>query len=111
MSLPPRARLTLRHPPMDGRRDLENSGFPTLFAHGHPSPLCYHVSSVWEIRLQRCNSILTIFAPYTFSHSQGQLLPLPRRNKLNECMSALWGYCSLSQAIENKFGAWVRHGF
>ena len=58
--------------PLQRRRNLENCAVPTLVVRG--SGLAFHaimcraeddLDAFW-------NRILTIFAPYTFSHSQGQ---------------------------------------
>src|SRR5215510_4683726 len=72
MFFPSRARLASWHPPMQRRRNLENSAVPTLLARG--SRLAFRATMCRaEGDLEACwNRILTIFDPYTFSHSQGQ---------------------------------------
>src|SRR5262249_28627855 len=72
MFFPSRARLASWHPPMQRRRNLENSAVPTLLARG--SRLAFRATMCRaEGDLEaRWNRILTIFDPYTFSHSQGQ---------------------------------------
>src|SRR5262245_23379454 len=72
MFFPSRARLASWHPPMQRRRNLENSAVPTLLARG--SRLAFRATKCRaEGDLEACwNRILTIFDPYTFSHSQGQ---------------------------------------
>src|SRR5262245_48008820 len=58
-------------PPMQRRRNLENSAVPTLLARG--SRLAFY-ATMWRAVSDleaRWNRILTIFDPYTFSHSQG----------------------------------------
>jgi len=75
MFFPSRARLASWRPVTQRRRNLENSAVPTLLARG----------SRLAIRATMCraqgdleagwNRILTIFDPYTFSHTQGQGLP------------------------------------
>src|SRR5262245_63409930 len=71
MFFPSRARLASWHPPMQRRRNLENSAVPTLPARGSRlgfrATMCRAVSDLEA----RWNRILTIFDPYTFSHSQG----------------------------------------
>src|SRR5215510_2065758 len=60
-------------PPMQRRRNLENSAVPTLLARG--SRLAFY-ATMWRAVSDleaRWNRILTIFDPYTFSHSQGHL--------------------------------------
>src|SRR5262249_18588700 len=66
------ARLASWHPPVQRRRNLENSAVPTLLARG--SRLAFRATMCRaEGDLEACwNRILTIFDPYTFSHSQGQ---------------------------------------
>src|SRR5262249_44703123 len=73
MFFPSRARLASWHPPVQRRRNLENSAVPTLLAGG--SRLAFRATMCRaEGDLEACwNRILTIFDPYTFSHSQGQL--------------------------------------
>src|SRR5262245_804284 len=72
MFFPSRARLASWHPPVQRRRNLENSAVPTLLARG--SRLAFRATMCRaEGDLEACsNRILTIFDPYTFSHSQGQ---------------------------------------
>src|SRR5262245_34247153 len=72
-----RARLASWHPPMQRRRNLENSAVPTLLARG--SRLAFRATMCRaEGDLEACwNRILTIFDPYTFSHSQGQSRRIP----------------------------------
>src|SRR5262249_29404659 len=73
MFFPSRARLASWHTPVQRRRNLENSAVPTLLARG--SRLAFRATMCRaEGDLEACwNRILTIFDPYTFSHSQGQL--------------------------------------
>src|SRR5262245_7204262 len=62
-------------PPMQRRRNLENSAVPTLLARG--SRLAFY-ATMWRAVSDleaRWNRILTIFDPYTFSHSQAPHLP------------------------------------
>src|SRR5262245_27767612 len=75
MFFPSRARLASWHPPMQRRRNLENSAVPTLLARG--SRLAFRATMCrTEGDLEACwNRILTIFDPYTFSHNQGQVRP------------------------------------
>src|SRR5262249_50258559 len=77
MFFPSRARLASWHPPMQRRRNLENSAVPTLLARG--SRLAFRATMCRaEGDLEaRGNRILTIFDPYTFSHSQGHLQTKP----------------------------------
>src|SRR5262245_6936041 len=82
-----RARLASWHPPMQRRRNLENSAVPTLLARG--SRLAFRATMCRaEGDLEACwNRILTIFDPYTFSHSQGQgLSSSTGANRLNPCL-------------------------
>ena len=78
MFFPSRARLASRRPPMRRGRNLENSAVPTLLVRG--SRLAFHATMCRAAGdLEACwNRILTIFAPYTFSRSQGHLETKPR---------------------------------
>src|SRR5215475_5723098 len=71
--LPSRARLTSRCPPAPHARNLENPVVPTLLARG--SRHAFLVQCVDGVAGPAAcgNKILTIFAPYTFSHNQGQV--------------------------------------
>src|SRR6476620_6874851 len=72
MFFPTRARLASRRPPMHRRRNLENYVIPALRVRG--SRLAIHATvcrAAGDLEAWR-NKILTIFAPYTFSRSQGQ---------------------------------------
>src|SRR5215475_3680863 len=71
--LPSRARLTSRCPPAPHARNLENPVVPTLLARG--SRHAFLVQCVDGVAGPAAcgNKILTIFAPYTFSHNQGQM--------------------------------------
>src|SRR5215475_13853899 len=75
MFFPSRARLASWRPVTQRRRNLENSAVPTLLARAtHVLPSCYYARA--EGDLEACwNRILTVFDPYTFSHSQGHELP------------------------------------
>src|SRR6516162_5294396 len=72
MFFPSRARLASCSSPMHRRRNLANSVVSTLLE--RRSRLAFHATMCRaEDNLEpRWNRILTIFDPYTFSHSQGQ---------------------------------------
>src|SRR5215475_6089109 len=80
--LPSRARLTSRCPPAPHARNLENPVVPTLLARG--SRHAFLVQCVDGVAGPAAcgNKILTIFAPYTLSHNQGQT-----RTKTRTCPS------------------------
>src|SRR5438046_9953097 len=71
MFFPSRARLASRRPPMHRRRNLENYVIPALRVRG--SRLAIHATvcrAAGDLGAWR-NKILMIFAPHTFSRSQG----------------------------------------
>src|SRR5262249_21620894 len=84
-----RARLASWHPPMQRRRNLENSAVPTLLARG--SRLAFRATMCRaEGDLEACwNRILTIFDPYTFSHSQGHELSIHHHGQNGNLATAL----------------------
>ena len=86
MFFPSRARLASCRLLMHRRRNLANSAVPTLLSRG--SRLAFSTTMCRaECDLEACwNRILTIFNPYTFSHSQGQKRSCSRRpNNLDPC--------------------------
>src|SRR5690349_20907716 len=78
MFFPSRARLASRRLPMHRRRNLENYVIAALRVRG--SRLAIHATldrAAGDLEGWR-NKILTIFAPYTFSRSQGHFETKPR---------------------------------
>src|SRR5215468_7003116 len=76
-------------PPMQRRRNLENSAVPTLLARG--SRLAFY-ATMWRAVSDleaRWNRILTIFDPYTFSHSQGHELSIHHPGQNSNLATAL----------------------
>src|SRR5262249_11443502 len=72
MLLPSRARLMSRCPAMATPEILENPVIPTLRARDSRHAVCATMCRWIAEQAARRNKILTIFAPFTFSHSQGQ---------------------------------------
>src|SRR6516162_685375 len=73
MFLPSRARLTSRCPLTPHARNLENPVVPTLLARGSRHAFLVQCVEGGAVPAACGNKILTIFAPYTFSHSQGHI--------------------------------------
>src|SRR5262245_30971655 len=98
-----RARLASWHPPMQRRRNLENSAVPTLLARG--SRLAFRATMCRaEGDLEACwNRILTVFDPYTFSHSQGHL-----QTSAHPCSS--WVFWSVAPSAAERPEAHKRVG-